>query len=58
MKIAIIGAGGLVGKELTRFFSARHQVLALTRHSLDITDGHAVRRMITAAIGMRNKDGS
>src|SRR5262245_24578121 len=47
MKIAIIGAGGFVGKELTRFFSPRNDVLALTRHSLDITDGHAVRRMIT-----------
>ena len=47
MKIAITGAGGFVGKELTSFFSARHRVLALTRHSLDITDGHAVRRMVT-----------
>src|SRR5262245_35286281 len=47
MKIAITGAGGFVGKELRRFFSARHHVLALTRQSLDITDRHAVRRMIT-----------
>jgi dTDP-4-dehydrorhamnose reductase len=47
MKIAITGAGGFVGKGLTRFFSAEHHVLALTRRSVDITDGHAVRRMIT-----------
>ncbi|MBO0858874.1 MAG: dTDP-4-dehydrorhamnose reductase [Chloracidobacterium sp.] len=46
MKIVITGAGGFVGKELTRFFSARCHVIALTRHSLDITDGDAVRRMI------------
>jgi dTDP-4-dehydrorhamnose reductase len=49
MKIAITGAAGFIGKELTRFFSARRQVLALPRHSLDITDGHAVRHMITEA---------
>ena len=47
MKIAITGAGGFVGKELARFFSARHHVVALPRHSLDITDGHAVMRMVT-----------
>src|SRR5262245_54289464 len=46
MKIAITGAGGFVGKELARFFSARHHVVPLPRHSLDITDGHAVRRMV------------
>src|SRR5262249_54428957 len=47
MKIAITGAGGFVGKELARFFSARRHVVALPRHSLDVTDGHAVRRMVT-----------
>ncbi|HEY7181605.1 MAG TPA: dTDP-4-dehydrorhamnose reductase [Blastocatellia bacterium] len=47
MKIAITGAGGFVGKELARYFSARRHVLALTRHTLDITDGDAVSRMIT-----------
>jgi dTDP-4-dehydrorhamnose reductase len=48
MKIAITGAGGFVGKELASFFSVQHQVLALTRRSLDITDRQAVRRMITS----------
>lgn len=47
MKIAITGAGGFVGKELERFFSARHHVVALPRQSLDITDGHEVMRMVT-----------
>ena len=47
MKVAITGAGGFVGKELTRFFSVHRQVMPLTRHSLDITDVDAVRRTIT-----------
>jgi dTDP-4-dehydrorhamnose reductase len=48
MKVAIVGAGGLVGKEFTRQFSKDHQVLPLTHNDLDITDAHAVRRVIFA----------
>ena len=46
MKILIVGAGGLVGKEFARQFSNGHQVLALTHSDLDITDTPEVRRMI------------
>ena len=36
MKIVIVGAAGLVGKEFARQFSNGHQVLALTHSDLDI----------------------
>jgi dTDP-4-dehydrorhamnose reductase len=49
MKIIITGAGGFVGKELTRFFSTEHQVTALSRRDLDITDCDAVRRVVSDA---------
>ena len=46
MKILIAGAGGLVGKEFARQFSSGHQVLPLTHSDLDITDSHAIRRVV------------
>lgn len=46
MKIAIAGAGGLVGKEFTRQLSDEHYVLPLMHSDLDITDAQAVRRII------------
>jgi dTDP-4-dehydrorhamnose reductase len=49
MKIIITGAGGFVGKELARFFSAEHQVTALSHWALDITDREAVRRVVLGA---------
>jgi dTDP-4-dehydrorhamnose reductase len=49
MKVAIVGAGGLVGKEFTRQFSKTHQVRPLTHQDLDLTDAPAVRRVIFAA---------
>ena len=46
MKVAIVGAGGLVGTEFTRHFSNGHEVLPLTHDDLDVTDAQAVRRII------------
>jgi dTDP-4-dehydrorhamnose reductase len=50
MKIAVVGAGGLVGKEFTRQFSSKHRVLSLTHSNLDITDVRAVRRVFFAEL--------
>jgi dTDP-4-dehydrorhamnose reductase len=46
MKVAILGAGGLVGNEFARHLSAHHEVLALHHSDLDITDRTAVNRLI------------
>ena len=46
MRVAIVGAGGLVGKELTRQFAEEHQVCPLTRRELDVLDAPAVKRVL------------
>jgi dTDP-4-dehydrorhamnose reductase len=46
MKVAITGAGGLVGSEFARQLSPRHDVLSFTHSDLDITDSEAVHRVI------------
>jgi len=46
MKIIITGARGLVGAELSRRFAGGHEVLALGRAELDVTDAGAVRPFI------------
>jgi dTDP-4-dehydrorhamnose reductase len=38
MKIAITGAGGLIGTHLAKRLSARHEVQSLAHTDLDITD--------------------
>lgn len=43
MKIAITGAGGLVGQHLARTFAIECEMRALPHQDLDITDGAAVR---------------
>src|SRR5437764_14071570 len=46
MKIAITGAGGLVGSHLARYLAEAHEVLALKHRDLDITDTAAVKRWV------------
>lgn len=48
MKVLVTGAAGLVGSHLARRFAGDHEVLALTRKDLDITDPLAVQNRIAA----------
>ena len=45
MRIMIAGAGGLVGRELTKHLSSKHQVSAFKHDCLDITDRQLVKRI-------------
>ncbi len=47
MKIAITGAGGLVGSCLTKHLSVNHQILSLKHADLDITNQAAVHTFAT-----------
>ena len=46
MKIAITGAGGLVGSCLVKRLAAQHQILPLKHADLDITDEQAVQQLL------------
>jgi dTDP-4-dehydrorhamnose reductase len=46
MKIAITGAGGQLGQDLIRVLSDRHEVVAMSRRELDVTDQGAVRTQL------------
>ena len=46
MKVAITGAGGLVGQHLSERFARNHEVLPLRHADLDITDAEAVRSVV------------
>lgn len=49
MKAMVVGAGGMLGSDLTDALVGRdHEVLALTRQDLDITDGPAVDDIVAA----------
>jgi dTDP-4-dehydrorhamnose reductase len=46
MKVAIVGAGGLLGNEFARHLSPHHDVLSLRHLDLEITDSEAVSNVI------------
>jgi dTDP-4-dehydrorhamnose reductase len=48
VKILVTGAAGLVGSHLARTFARDHDVLALKRNDLDISDRDAVNRYVSA----------
>lgn len=48
MKILVTGAAGLVGNHLARTLARDHDVLALKRSDLDISDRDAVNRYVSA----------
>ena len=49
MKVLVTGARGLLGAAITREFASDHEVLALDRGALDVTDGSAVEQVVSAA---------
>ena len=49
MKVLVTGARGLLGAAITREFEAAHEVLALDRGALDVTDAGAVERVVSDA---------
>ena len=48
MKVLVTGAAGLIGSHLAQRFGADHDVLAVTRKNLDITNQAAVRSCVAA----------
>src|SRR5918998_60198 len=49
MKVLVTGAGGMLGQDVVRAAEfVNHEVLALARADLDITDPSAVRRVMRA----------
>jgi dTDP-4-dehydrorhamnose reductase len=49
MKVLVTGAHGLLGAAITREFEEDHEVLALDRGALDVTDAGAVERVVSGA---------
>jgi dTDP-4-dehydrorhamnose reductase len=44
----VVGAGGQLGEAMTDQLGARHEVVAVTRSTLDVTDAAAVRAFVSA----------
>ena len=47
MKVMVTGAAGQLGSSIVRWFAARHEVVALGRGDLDISDSTAVHEAVT-----------
>ena len=43
MKIAVLGAKGFVGSNITKYLEKKHQVTAVTRETLDLLDNYQVK---------------
>ncbi|MDA7565882.1 dTDP-4-dehydrorhamnose reductase [Pontimonas sp.] len=46
-RIAVVGAHGMLGRDLVERLAKEHDVVGLSRSQLDITDAHAVNAVIT-----------
>ena len=46
LKIAVLGAGGHLGSQIVRHLSPRHNVVSVTRDTVDLTNHHAVREWL------------
>lgn len=49
MKVLVTGARGLLGAAITREFAPHDELVAIDRRALDITDGEAIERVVSAA---------
>ena len=47
MKVLVVGSNGQLGRELTRQFQSRHELLLYDRPSLDITNYQSVENLIS-----------
>ena len=58
-RVAVTGAGGMLGRELVREAAARGvDLVAWDRAGADVTDADAVRRAVTAAFTRIARSGS
>ncbi len=46
MKVAVIGSNGQLGADLVEVFAARHEVVQLTHHDMDVARAESVREVL------------